>query len=75
MKTALSSVAKIDLDNAEIICDFIIDEQNQINIAPSTREDKINCLVWLVEKLKNKSFVEIVKDDILSYLNSLCWYG
>ena len=64
-------MANINASNAKIICDYIIAEQNEINIKESTREGKIKVLIWLAEYLKNKSFREITKPDIMQYLNSL----
>ena len=64
-------MANINTSNAKILCDYIIAEQNEINIKESTREGKIKVLIWLAEYLKNKSFHEITKPDIMQYLNSL----
>lgn len=69
--TVLKRMANINTSNAKIICDYIIAEQNEINIKESTREGKIKVLIWLAEYLKNKTFREITKPDIMQYLNSL----
>lgn len=67
----LKRMANTNISNAETICDYIITEQNEINIKESTREGKIKVLVWLAEYLKSKSFHEITESDIMQYLNSL----
>jgi len=61
-------MANTNASNAEIICDYIIAEQNEINIKESTKEGKIKVLIWLAEYLKNESFHEITKYDIMQYL-------
>ena len=53
------------------MCDYIIAEQNEINIKESTKEGKIKNLVWLIKFLDNKGFQDVTKEDILLYLNSL----
>jgi integrase/recombinase XerD len=58
-------------DNAKILCDYIIAEQDEINIKESTKEGKIKSLVWLADYLKNKPFRDITKYDIMQYLNNL----
>ena len=44
---ALKKLAKESGDNADVICDYIIAEINEINIKPLTREGKIKILIWL----------------------------
>ena len=58
-------------ENAEIVCDYIISEQTEINIKESTKEGKIKCLLWLSSFLNHKSYRSITKQHILNYLNSL----
>ena len=43
----LNEVLKINSDNVKIICDYIIAEQNELNIKESTKETKIKKLVHL----------------------------
>jgi hypothetical protein len=43
----LKELAKENLENAIIICDYIIAEQIEINIQNSTKESKIKVLTWL----------------------------
>ena len=43
----LKELVKKNLENAIIICDYIIAEQIEINIQNSTKESKIKVLVWL----------------------------
>ena len=58
--------------NAEIICNYIVAEQNEINIKESTKETKIKRLVNLSKFFDNKkSFYDMTKEDILYYLNNL----
>ncbi len=57
--------------NASMICDYIIAEQNDINIKPSTLEDKIKKLAYLSKYHSNKSFLQMTRQDILLYLNTL----
>ena len=46
-KNFLIKLAERNLENANIICDYIIAEQTEINIKNSTKESRINILVWL----------------------------
>src|SRR5688500_15709983 len=69
IKKVLTELSKKNSENANIICNFIISEQNEINIKESTKEWKIKILVLLSKYLNNKSFKIIVKEDILDYLN------
>jgi len=68
---ALKRLAAINPENAGVICDYISAEQTDINIKESTKEGKIKVLIWLSNYLANKSFHQITKQDVLSYLNSL----
>ncbi len=56
--------------NANVICEYIINEQNEINIKESTKEGKIKCLVGLSNHLNHKSFKDISKNDVLDYTGS-----
>jgi hypothetical protein len=56
----------------EIICNYIIAEQNEINIKESTKETKIKRIIHLSKFFDNKkSFYDMAKEDILDYLNNL----
>lgn len=68
---ALKNLAKENLENAIIICDYIIAEQTEINIKQSTKEGKIKILIWLSNFNLDKSFRHMTKQDILDYLNNL----
>jgi hypothetical protein len=46
-KDALKRLAKVNPENANIICDYIIAEQTQMNIKESTKEGKTKVLIWL----------------------------
>jgi hypothetical protein len=64
---------KLDVSNhknAVIICDYITAEITELNIKSSTKEGKIKHLVWLSNYHNRKTFTEMDKNDILSYLNS-----
>lgn len=63
--------AEINPDNANVICDYIIAEQTEINIKEATKEGKIKVLMWLSNRLGNKLFYLMRKQDLLDYLNSL----
>jgi hypothetical protein len=57
--------------NANIICDYILAEITDNNIKDSTKEWKIKVLVYLSRSVQHKSFNEVTKEDILTYLNTL----
>ena len=68
----LKQLAEQNLVNTEIICDYIIAEETEINIKNSTKEGRIKVLVWLSNFYNNsKSFKQMTKQDILAYLNNL----
>jgi hypothetical protein len=50
-------------ENVLIICDYIIAEQNEINIKESTKEGKIKVLVDLLKFLNYKNLEKITKVD------------
>jgi len=56
-------------ENALIICDYIIAEQNEINIKESTKEGKIKVLVDLLKFLNYKNLKDVNKNNISLYLN------
>jgi hypothetical protein len=68
----LKELLKKNLENANIICDYIIAEQTEINIKDSTKECKIKILVWLSNHFQDKkSYRNMIKHDIIEYLNTL----
>ena len=68
----LKELARKNLENAIIICDYIIAEQIEINIQNSTKESKIKVLTWLSNHFQDKkSFRNMTKHDILDFLNKL----
>jgi integrase len=70
-RQALKKLAAVNADNANVICDYILAEQTDINIKESTKEGKIKVLIWLSNYFANKPFGQMTKQDILGYLNSL----
>ena len=60
-----------NLENANIICDYIIAEQIEFNIKESTKIGKIKALVYLSRYCDDKkSFKEMTGQDILDHLNT-----
>ncbi|MDN5845538.1 MAG: tyrosine-type recombinase/integrase [Candidatus Nitrosocosmicus sp.] len=57
--------------NAEILYQYILAEQTELNIKNSTIEGKIKVLIWLSNFHGNKSYKDFTKQDILQYLSSL----
>jgi hypothetical protein len=53
-RQALKRLAALNADNANVICDYILAEQTDINIKESTKEGKIKVLIWLSNYLANK---------------------
>ncbi len=68
---SLKRMAQENPCNVKVICEYIIAEQNEINIKESTKEGKIKCLVRFSTYLNHKPFHAISKQDILDYLTSL----
>jgi hypothetical protein len=67
----LKALARINFKNASTICDYILAEQTEQNIKPSTAESKVKLLIWLTRYLDHKPYEQMTKQDILSYLNSI----
>jgi hypothetical protein len=65
----VSSILEKSEENALTICNYIIAEQNEINLKESTKEGKIKVLVDLLKFLNYKNLRDVNKDDILLYLN------
>jgi septum formation topological specificity factor MinE len=68
---SLKNMAQKSSYNVKVICEYIMAEQNEINIKESTKEGKIKCLVRLSSYLNHKSFNKLSKQVILQYLTSL----
>ena len=66
---SLKKLLENSIENTKIICDYIIAEQNEINIKESTKEGKIKVLADFIVFNNYKSLKKITKVDILSYLN------
>lgn len=68
----LNEVLQDNPINAKVICDYIIAEQNEINIKESTKETKIKKISHLSKYFHHKkTFYDMTKEDILDYLNNL----
>jgi hypothetical protein len=62
----LKQLASTNLENAMIICNYILTEQTEINIKNSTKEGKIKVLVWLSNYFNDRiSFKGLSKLGIL----------
>jgi integrase len=70
-KNTLKKLAEENIQNSETICNYIIAEQNEINIKNSTKETKIKILVWLSDFLNAKNYDTMTKEDILAFLNKV----
>ena len=65
-------MAKINSENVEIIYNYIVAEQNEINIASDREGDKIKRLELLSRHyLHSISFKNMTKENIQHYLNTL----
>jgi hypothetical protein len=68
----LKKLAEKNSENVNIICEYSIAEETELNIKNSTKESRIKVLVWLSNFHNDtKSFKLMTKQDILDYLNSL----
>jgi integrase len=67
----LVRMTESSLGNCDIICEYILAEQSEINLKDSTKEGKIKVLMWLSVFLGNKPFPQMTKQDVLSYLDNL----
>jgi hypothetical protein len=68
----LKRLAEENQENAKLICEYIIAEETELNIKNSTKESRIKVLVWLSNFYHDtKSFKQMIKQDLLDYLNSL----
>ena len=65
----LKKLAEKNSENVNIICEYIIAEETELNIKNSTKESRIKVLVWLSNFHNDtKSFKQITKQDILDYI-------
>jgi integrase len=69
IRNSLGNLLEKSPRNTQIICEYIIAEQNEINIKELTKEGKIKTLIDIAKFLDFKDFDEITKEDIFSYLN------
>ncbi len=70
-KNTLKKLAEQNFHNAETLCNYIMAEQNEINIKNTTKETKIKILVWLSNFHSGKNYEQMTKEDILAFLNKL----
>ncbi len=70
-KNTLKKLSEQNFQNAETLCNYIIAEQNEINIKNTTKETKIKILVWLSNFHSGKNYEQMTKEDILAFLNKL----
>jgi hypothetical protein len=63
-------MTQVNPTNASTLYDYIVAQQNELNIKESTKESSIKRIIWLSAYLNYKPFHEVTKDDILAYLNS-----
>jgi hypothetical protein len=68
---SLKRMAEKSASNVKVICEYIMAEQNEINLKESTKEGKIKCLVRFSTYLNHKRFHTISRQDVLDYLTSL----
>ncbi len=66
----LKELAKKNLENAIIICDYSIAEQTEINIQNSTKESKIKVLIWLSNHFQDEKFFRNMT-NIIFYIFSI----
>ena len=57
----LKKLARKNINNPTVICDYINAELTEINIKQSTMETKIKVLTWLSSFHLDKSFMEMAK--------------
>ena len=62
-------MAEVNPTNAAILCEYLMAQQNELNIKESTKESTIKRIIWLSAFLGHKTFSDITKEDILTYLN------
>lgn len=60
----------VNQDNALAICDYILSLKSEINLSDHYRKDAIILLCKFSTFLGNKSFRDITREDVLSFLDS-----
>ena len=65
------NMASANIQNANILYDFIMIEQNHTNVKLTTRLSYIKVIYLFNRYLNYKDFIKISKNDILDYSNSL----
>jgi integrase len=63
-------MAQVNPTSATILYDYLVAQQNELNIKESTKESTIKKIIWFSAFLNHKTFNEITKDDVLAYFNS-----
>ena len=65
----ITSLARVNINNASLICEYLASEETQFNIKTSTKEGKLKTLVWLSNYFDDKlGFKEMTREHILLYL-------
>jgi hypothetical protein len=67
----LHKLAQENPENANIICDYIIAEETELNIKNSTKESRIKVITWLSEFFFSCFFLF----DYFLLIRSLCFYS
>ncbi|MGC2382166.1 MAG: hypothetical protein WA631_03540, partial [Nitrososphaeraceae archaeon] len=62
---------KVSYDNALTIADYILSMKSEINPADNYRRDNITLLIRFSIFHHNKAFKQVIREDILSFLDSL----
>jgi len=59
IRTILNKLSETSQDNANLICDYIINEQNTFNIKESTKEGKIKFLsgYQIISRMRKNSLI------------------
>jgi hypothetical protein len=70
-KKILTEMAWMNHQNAIVLYNYLVTQKIEQNIKESTIGSVIKKLVWLSSYLSHKSFSDMTKEDILSYLNSI----
>jgi site-specific recombinase XerD len=60
-----------NIENANVICEFIVTEINNQNIKISTKITHVKILCWFSKYLNHKNFDSVTRGDVSDYLNSL----
>jgi site-specific recombinase XerD len=61
----------VSRENSAIISDYSLIQKNEMNLSETYRSTTLSVLSVFCKALHNKSFLEITRSDILSYLDSL----